>query len=153
NQEEPPKAEVKRYQLQKLTAGLIALGVSVTALTCLALFGGPRVDSLLRAAVGENPWLRLIVMAFVCAACLELLTLPFDFWSGFVLEHRYQLSNQTLRGWIWKRIKGYLVGGPLGLALVLGLYALLWWSGSWWWLWATAGWLAVTLVLGRLLPV
>jgi STE24 endopeptidase len=34
-----------------------------------------------------------------------------------------------------------------------GLYAILWWTGDLWWLWATAGWLLVTLVLGRLLPV
>src|SRR5262249_4997044 len=74
-------------------------------------------------------------------------------WSGFILEHRYELSNQTLAGWIWRQIKGYLVGGPLGLLLLLGLYSLLWYSGPWWWLWAAAGWLAVSLVLGQLLPV
>jgi STE24 endopeptidase len=152
-QDQPPRAEVKRYQRQKLTASLAALSVSLIALASLALLGGPHLDPLLRAVVGENPWLRLAAMGFLCAAGLELLTLPFDFWSGFILEHRYQLSNQTFRGWVWKRIKGYLVGGPLGLALLLGLYALLWWSGPWWWLWATAGWLAVTLLLGRLLPV
>jgi STE24 endopeptidase len=70
-----------------------------------------------------------------------------------VLEHRYQLSNQTLAGWLWKRVKGYGVGGVLGLLLVGGLYGILWITGDWWWLWATAGWLIVTLVLGRLLPV
>jgi STE24 endopeptidase len=47
----------------------------------------------------------------------------------------------------------YLLGGVLGTVMLLGLYALLWYGGSWWWLWATAGWLGMTLVLGRLLPV
>jgi STE24 endopeptidase len=37
--------------------------------------------------------------------------------------------------------------------LLAGLYALLWASGSLWWLWATLGWLLVTLVLGQILPV
>jgi STE24 endopeptidase len=50
-------------------------------------------------------------------------------------------------------VKGWLVGGPIGLALLLGLYALLWFSGPWWWLWAALGWLGVSLVLGQLLPV
>ena len=31
-------------------------------------------------------------------------TLPLDFWSGFVLEHRYHLSNQTLLRWVWRQI-------------------------------------------------
>jgi STE24 endopeptidase len=50
-------------------------------------------------------------------------------------------------------VKGLVLGAALGLLLLCGLYALLWWAGAWWWLWATAGWLAVTLLLGRLLPV
>src|SRR5262249_40061934 len=102
---------------------------------------------------GSSPWSRLVVLAFLYAASLELLTLPFEFWSGFILEHRYGLSNQSLAGWIGKRVKGYLVGGPIGLGLLLGLYALLWYSGPWWWLWAAAAWLVVSLILGQLLPV
>jgi STE24 endopeptidase len=92
-------------------------------------------------------------MAFLLGAGLEILTLPLDFWSGFILEHRHQLSNQSFLGWVWKKVKGYLVGGPLGLLLLLGLYSVVWYGGHWWWLWATVGWLAVTLLLGRLLPV
>ena len=98
-------------------------------------------------------WQRLLASAALLGVTLELLTLPLDFYSGFILEHRYQLSNQTLGGWLVKRCKGYLVGGVLGLSLVFGLYAILWLTGEWWWLWATAGWLLVTLALGRLLPI
>src|SRR5437667_12160492 len=127
--------------------------LSLAFLAMMAFWGGPRLDQLLRVWLGDDRWIRLVVLAFVYAASLELLTLPLDFWSGYILEHRYQLSNQTLLGWIWRQIKGYLVGGPIGLVLLLGLYGLLWYSGPWWWLWAAAGWLAVTLVLGQMVPV
>jgi STE24 endopeptidase len=147
----PP--EVKRYQRQKLTALLASMLLGLAFLALMAFWGGPHVDRLVRDHLTTGRWLRLIVLAFVYAAGLELLTLPLDFWSKYVLEHRYQLSNQTLAGWIRKQIKGYLVGGIIGLLLLLGLYSLLWYSGWTWWLWATAGWLAVTLLLGRLLPV
>jgi STE24 endopeptidase len=119
----------------------------------MALWGGPRLDQLLRLWTGDNRWIRLVVLAFVYAASLELLTLPLDFWSGFILEHRYQLSNQTFLRWVWRQIKGYLVGGPIGLLLLLGFYTLLWYAGELWWLWAAAGWLAVTLLLGQIMPV
>lgn len=147
----PP--EVKRYQRQKLTVSICSLVVNLAALVFMALLAGPWLDQWVRSWVGDSGWLRLIALGFLYAAGFELLQLPFSFWSGFVLEHRYHLSNQTLRAWVWRKVKGYLVGGVLGLALLLGLYALLWYSGPWWWLWATAGWLAVTLVLARLLPV
>ncbi len=147
----PP--EVKRYQRQKLTASIASILLSLAFLAVMALLGGPWLDRLIRPWTGSSPWFRLIILAFIYAVTLELLTLPLDFWSGFVLEHRYQLSNQTLAGWVWRHIKGYLVGGPLGLVLLLGLYSLLWYSGPWWWLWTAVGWLVVSLVLGQLLPV
>ncbi len=145
--------EAKRYHRQKLTASLGSLALSLAALVVMALWGGPRLGRVVAGWTGDNAWLRLVVLAAIYGSGLELLTLPIDFWSGFILEHRYQLSNQTLRRWVWRRIKGYLVGGPIGLALLLGLYALLWYSGPWWWLWATAAWLVVTVVMGQLLPV
>jgi STE24 endopeptidase len=150
---EPTPPDVKRYQHQKLAASLISLFLGLVVLAVMAFFGGPRLDVALRPWTGDSPWLRLVALGFVYAVGLELLQLPFSYWSGYVLEHRYGLSNQTLAAWAWRKAKGYLLGGVLGLFLLLGLYALLWYSGAWWWVWATAGWLLVTLVLGQLLPV
>jgi STE24 endopeptidase len=150
---EPTPPEVKRYQRQKLLARVAALLLSLAGLALLGLLIGPRLGPLLDAGVGVSPWLRLLVVAAGCAAVLEVLTLPLDFWSSYVLEHRYGLSTQSLGAWAWRQVKGYLVGAVIGLPLLLGLYALLWLAGPWWWLWATAGWLAVALLLGQLLPV
>lgn len=147
----PP--EVKRYERQKLTVSVASLLLNLAALAVLAVLVGPRLDGALRPWTGDSSWARLVVLAFLYAVVLELLQLPLSFYGGFVLEHRYGLSNQTLARWAWRKVKAYLVGGVLGLPLLLGLYALLWYSGPWWWLWATAGWLAVTLLLGQLMPV
>jgi STE24 endopeptidase len=149
----PASPEVKRYERQKLLVTVLGLLLNLTALAVLALFAGPHIDAALRPWTGDNPWLRLLALGFVYAVILEALQLPLAFWSGYVLEHRYGLSNQTLLRWAWRRIKMYLLGGILGVGLLVGMYALLWYGGAWWWLWATAGWLVVTLVLGRLLPV
>jgi STE24 endopeptidase len=104
---EPTSPEVKRYQRQKITAGLVNAVLSLAFLAVMALAVGPHLDAWLRDWLGENPWLRLLVVAAVVGVGLELLTLPLSFWSSFVLEHRYQLSNQSLGGWIKKQIKGY----------------------------------------------
>jgi STE24 endopeptidase len=150
---EPASAEVKRYQRQKITIILVSTVLSLAWMAMLGFVAGPELGKQYTAWFGREEWLRLLASAAMLGLTLELLTFPLDFYSGFVLEHRYQLSNQTLAGWFWKRIKGYAVGGVLGLVLVYGLYWLLWVAGEWWWLCATVGWLAVTLVLGRLLPV
>ena len=150
---EPAPSNVKRYQRQKLLAEAGSAVVALVWLAILASLLGPTIGDRLTSLVGENLWARLIAVAAVIAVSLEIVTAPIDFWSSYVVEHQHQLSNQSLLGWVVRRLKGYLVGGVLGIALVLGLYALLWQTGEWWWLWATAGWLAVTLVLGRLVPI
>jgi len=147
----PP--EVKRYQRQKLTAVMAGTILGLGYLAVLGLWLAPGIGKWLDVQLGGNDWLRLIAMAAVVGVGLEALTFPIDFWSGFVLEHRYELSNQNLLGWLWRRLKAYAVGGVLGLLLLLGLYAILRWTGEYWWLWAAGGWLVVSLVLGQLLPV
>ena len=147
---ETASPEIKRYQRQKITIITVNAILSLGWMALLGFVVGPE---LARQTAAWEDWLRLLASAALLGVTLELLTLPLDFYSGFVLEHRYQLSNQTFAGWLWHRLKGYAVGGVLGLLLVFGLYWILWVTGPWWWLAATAGWLAVTLVLGRLLPV
>lgn len=146
---EPTSPEVKRYQRQKITVIFLNGILSLSWLALLGLVLGGKLADVYPA----DRWLRLLTSAAVLGITVEMLTFPLDFYSGFVLEHRYQLSNQSLTDWLAKRCKGYLVGGGIGLLLVGGLYEILWVFGDWWWLCATAGWLLVTLVLGRLLPI
>jgi STE24 endopeptidase len=150
---EPASAEVRRYQHQKEFAGIASLLLGLAGLLVAGLLVGPILDPVFRSVVGPSPWRNLVAAAFVYGVALELLSLPLDFWSGFLLEHRHHLSTQSLRGWIWKRVKGYLLGGPLGLALLFGLYGLIWSAGPYWWAVAAAGWLVLTLVLGQIVPV
>jgi STE24 endopeptidase len=150
---EEASPEVKKYQRLKITALLVGTILSLAWLSLIALYWGSAVGRWLAAYLGEGPWLRLMGMAAFLGLTLELISLPLGFWSGFIVEHRFQLSNQTFAAWVWRRIKGYLLGAILGLGMLSGLYALLWLSGSLWWVWATVGWLLVSLVLGQLLPV
>jgi STE24 endopeptidase len=84
---------------------------------------------------------------------LEVISLPIDFWSSFVLEHRYGLSTQSFGRWVWQRAKSMLLMVPFGAGALYAGYALIWYTGHWWWILATAAWLLFTLLLGRFLPV
>ncbi len=150
---ESASPEVKRYQRLKIGAMLAGTLLSLLWMAVVALAVGPAIGQWLTGLVGDQRWPLLLGMAVFLGVTFELFNLPLDFWSGYLVEHRYQLSNQTVAAWLWRRVKGYLVGGVLGMAMLAGLYALLWTSGSLWWVWATVGWLVVSLVLGKLLPV
>jgi STE24 endopeptidase len=150
---ETASAEVKHYQRLKITALLLGSGLGLGWLAIVALFLGPLIGNWLNEHLSENWWFKLITMAGFLGITFDFLTLPLDFWSGYLVEHRFQLSNQTLAGWFWRRVKGYFVGGIIGIIMLSGLYLLIWTTGNLWWIWATVGWLLVSLVMGRLLPV
>lgn len=82
-----------------------------------------------------------------------LWSLPWDYYGGWVLEHRFDLSTQTLAAWVWKHGKQWAIGWVLFLVLVEGLYGCLAVSPRLWWAWATIGWVGFTVVLTRWMPV
>ena len=78
---------------------------------------------------------------------------PLDFYAGFFLEHRYELSNHTLRSWFSDFLKRAVLSFGLSLILLIALYALIWRFPDHWWLLAWAGYAGVSYVLGKLFPV
>jgi Zn-dependent protease with chaperone function len=97
------------------------------------------------------PTLLLYVAAFIVLTSLA--TLPLDFCEGFIREHAYGLSNQTLSKWAGDAVKGLLlacVALPLGALIP---YALLRWSPRGWWLWSAAAALPLLASIYVVVPV
>jgi STE24 endopeptidase len=82
----------------------------------------------------------------------KVLGLGLDYYS-FRLEHRYQLSNLRLRGWIWDEIKGFGVGLVLAGIVVELLYFIMRQFPERWWLIAWAAFLGLFVLLAQLAPV
>ena len=88
----------------------------------------------------------------VFGAAYYLVMLPLHFYSSFRLEHRFGLSRLTVAGWLKREAKQLAVSGVLGVLLIEGLYALLRHVPHSWPLWATVGWVMVSVVLARIFP-
>lgn len=95
----------------------------------------------LRAA----PWTCFLFL-LVYQAIVALVFMPFSYYGGFVLQHRFGLSRQKVSGWLSDWVKGALIGGIFFIvgfeAFYLSLAAF---PTQWWWL------LAVGLSLVALL--
>ncbi len=89
----------------------------------------------------------------VVGAISEAIDLVLGFYSGYIVEHRYELSTQTIGHWTIERAKGLAIGALFALVGFNLLYAALrrWPHG--WWLAAGAGFSVVTIVLANLAPV
>jgi STE24 endopeptidase len=104
-------------------------------------------------ALTNQPLLAVALYAAVFGAAYGVLDAPLSYYSGFVLPHRYGLSTQSLRAWLWDQVKGAAIGGVLGLVLLEVMYALLRASPDWWWLWTALVMLFFSVILSNLAPV
>lgn len=101
----------------------------------------------------QMEWLLITVFAMIFGGIALLLDLPLSYYTGFVLPHRFGQSNQTRRGWISDQIKGLLLSGVLGLAILQIVYWLLRSQPDTWWMWFAGILLLLNTVLANLAPV
>ena len=100
-----------------------------------------------------NEWLLVLAFAVIFGGIGGLLDLPLEYYSGFVLPHRFGQSTQDLKGWVLDQLKNLLISAPLGLLVLELVYLALRLTGGWWWLWTGAGMLIFTVLLSNLAPV
>ena len=100
-----------------------------------------------------NEWLVVAGFVLVFGGIYFVIDLPLGYYSGFILPHRYDLSTQSLKGWISDLIKGVLVGGVLGLVVIEIVFFVLRISPGLWWLWAGLILLFFNIILANLAPI
>ena len=96
---------------------------------------------------------ELLLIAFLIFLPWTILFLPLDYYSGYVLPHRFGLSTQGIRGWLTDLVKSFGVSILLGVPLLVGLYALIRVFPETWWLWAVIGYTLIGTVLTMFAPV
>lgn len=101
----------------------------------------------------SNQWLLIAAFSAIFGGVYFLLDLPLTYYSGYVLPHRFDLSNQTLKEWVIDQVKGILVGAPIGLLVMEVIYAILRAYPTTWWLWAAAFMLVFNVLLTNLAPI
>jgi STE24 endopeptidase len=100
-----------------------------------------------------NEWLVVAGFVLVFGGIYFVIDLPLGYYSGFILPHRYDLSTQSLKGWVGDLIKGVLVGGVLGLVVIEIVFFVLRISPGLWWLWAGLILLFFNIILANLAPI
>lgn len=98
-------------------------------------------------------WVELVLFAAILFGPYTLFTLPLDYYSGFVLPHRFDLSTQTLRGWLSDMFKGAALGTIIGTPLLIAFYGTIHLAPKTWWIWAAGGYTLVTAVLTTIAPI
>ncbi len=133
----------RAYQMRRLYTGLVS---SLLEFGVLVAFLFWYLDAGAEVPARGAFWGGFTTFSLVTLT-KTLVSLPLDIYSGYVLAHRENLSNQSLAGWLWDRCKG------LALLLLLGgsasgifLMIMVRWSVHWWWIAALASVLLMVFI-------
>jgi STE24 endopeptidase len=146
-------SKAKTYNRIKLTTGVSSSVFVFSWLLTLVLSGWSREIDRFAHGIATDSYGALFIFVVSIGVLQGCVTLPLACVSGYWLEHRYGLSNQTIGGWLLERIKGYAVGLPLAVIVLAVLYFSLKTFGIWWWLPVASLLTILSVVLARLAPV
>ncbi|MDH3719079.1 MAG: M48 family metalloprotease, partial [Planctomycetota bacterium] len=148
-------AEAKQYGRIELTCDLVGRAIDLVFLVVLAFaLGGPA--GWLISWLPNGGWpesARLAVLMLIITVMNMAVSFPLAFYSGFIVEHQYALSRQSLGRWLWRYAKRHALEIVFGLLLIMGVYWVIWLTGPWWWLCAAVAFFVISIVLGQLAPV
>ncbi len=127
----------QRYKKERYNFGLVTSGFSlITLLLFLFLEGFAYVDSMARD-ISNNPIVIALIFFGIIMLASDILTLPFSWYSTFVIEEKYGFNKTTRKTFILDKLKSWglmiVVGGGI-LALIVWFY-LIAGENFWWYAW------------------
>ena len=148
-----------RYHRLRRRADLLGTAAAGVVLLGLTVSGGSHRLRELAAAISQwvpdrlNDALMVILLTILVMLVMQIVELPFAFYQGHRLEHRYGLSTQSTAQWLSDQGKGVLLGtGVAVLGSSVVFVALRNWPDQWWWI-SAAAFTAGVVILARLAPV
>jgi STE24 endopeptidase len=145
--------QAKQYARISRRLFLVDLGLGGVYVIAWLAFGWSANLRNYLLGLTTNDWLLVIGYLLMFGGIYYLINLPLSYYEGFVLPHRYQISTQTLAGWIGDQVKGGLLAAALGGLLLEIIYAVLRAAPHTWWLWAAGILLLFSVLLANLAPV
>jgi STE24 endopeptidase len=145
--------QAKKYSNTKLIIG-IGEGIAsfILLLAFIALGFSAHLENYLRTFF-RNDYLIFLFYLLVLGIASSILFSPVNYYTGYYLEHKYNLSNQTFWKWIWEGLKETLVGLVIGVPLLLLFYFVMRSFGIYWWLPFAVLMFIVSVFLAQIMPV
>ena len=145
--------ESRRYNRIKRWLGVADFAIGFALLVVLLATGwtGALRDLAERGAF-QNYSFAVFLYVLMLMLISKVVGTPLEYY-GFRLEHRYNLSNQRFRSWLWDECKSFLIGLVLATIVVELLYLLMRQTPQHWWLIAWAVFLGLFVMLAQLAPV
>ncbi len=130
---------------------ICSLAVGLAYLIFMILYGSKPLKAA-SGGISENTYLLIASYSFFFFLIYNVLNAPIDFYNGFLLEKKYNLSKQTFGGWAVDELKKFAISMILLIVVVEVIYLFLRHFPRNWWILAGIFWFVLTIVIGRIAP-
>ncbi|MFC1475560.1 M48 family metalloprotease [Candidatus Zixiibacteriota bacterium] len=141
------------YSDTKNTIYFISVGYGILVLLIILFTGFSARMRDWAMAIGKKKFFILAVYLLFFLLLITILDLPLSFYSGYLLEHEYELSNQTVGGWLWDLAKSFFISWIFAIIFVGLLYLLIRKFPRGWWAWYGIGSIPVVAFLMIIVPI
>lgn len=155
----PTDKEKKAKEYDKIKNRLMLVNLILTLvflIACFAIGGNGGLSGWVTRLIQswtDNVWFVVGIYGIGAVLFSTLLGFPLKFYSSYLLEHRYELSNESLGGWTLDFFKSLAIDLVITLLFIEVIYLLMRTVTDAWWLWAAGLWILFSIVLGNLFPV
>jgi STE24 endopeptidase len=142
----------KSYSQQKYLLGIIDIFYSIAL---ILFFLGSGLCLYLGDFISNSSlpgYLSIPVFLLIILVVYFLFNLPLNFYSGYALEHKFNLSRQKISSWWFDQLKSGVLAYIIFLVLISGFYWILA-KFEQWWLAVSVFWIVFSVVLAKLTPV
>lgn len=143
----------KKYNNIKLAIGITETILSFILIFLFLYLGYSKKLTEYLYTFSESDYVVLILFTVITGFAGSVILFPLNFYSSFILEHKYKLSNQTLVKYFTEGIKSLLVSGAIGIPILLLFYFILKQFGENWWLIFAAAMFFISVILSQIFPV
>lgn len=123
------------YHKELTNFSFVTSGFSFLLSVCMLGFGGfGWLDGLLRPYI-QNEIVLALAFFGVLVLVSDFLTIPFQWYSTFVIEEKYGFNKTTVKTFVVDKLKGYVLGAVIGGLLITALLYLVQQIGPNFWIW------------------
>jgi STE24 endopeptidase len=150
---EETRLKAKRYSNRKY---VLAIVDTLFLLLLLILFQTMGLSLGLTQAIGQKVsqyYLVILIYLSIVFVGYCLLDFPLNLYRSFILEHKFNLSQQRFKEWLMDQFKAMAVSFVIIVILAEVFYYIIYRFPSGWWIVASLFWIFFSVVLARLTPV
>lgn len=142
----------KAYNRIKIRLNIAGIVIDLGLFIILAFSGLASFIASYSVLTG-NDYLNFLVFVFFTGLLFSVISTPMDFYGGYIVEHRFGLSNQSFAGWLKEKLKSAAVSTAIGVPVALVFYWFIRSTAGLWWLWFGIFVFVLSVFLARIAPV